>query len=143
MNEQNSFCCYCGQDLGRILDPDSDNAPAVDDDAAWAVEAQLHHSHCEWVETRAHQRGVEIPITPQLPLPPDPENMNDRRAAWAEYCLQEFLRNTGTEAEDMLCDLLCDLQHWCDRNGRDWAIELTRAEVHYRQETTPLNPPAA
>lgn len=51
------------------------------------------------------------------PLPADPENMNDDRAAWAEAALNEFRRVTGTDDEDALGDLLCDLMHWCDRTA--------------------------
>jgi hypothetical protein len=30
-------------------------------------------------------------------LPPDPEGMNDKRAAWAEYALRTFISLTRTE----------------------------------------------
>lgn len=68
-------------------------------------------------------------------LPPDPEGMNDNRAAWAADALTCFRTATGTDAEDAVCDLLTDLMHWCDRNGQDFGHELTRAEDHYAAET--------
>ncbi len=71
------------------------------------------------------------------PLPADPEDMNTDRASWAETALHEFQRVTGTDDEDCLCDLLCDLMHWCDRNDVDFVAALTRARMHYEAETTP------
>jgi len=50
-------------------------------------------------------------------LPPHPENMNDHRVKWAAAALRCFQRETGTDNEDALTDLLCDLMHWCDRNN--------------------------
>lgn len=70
-------------------------------------------------------------------LPPDPENMNDDRAAWAAEALSQFQRVTGTEDEDALGDLLCDLMHWSDRNDIDFEDALWRARGHYEAETTP------
>jgi hypothetical protein len=71
------------------------------------------------------------------PLPADPEK-NDDRAVWAAAALNEFRRITGTEDEDALGDLLCDLMHWSDRNGCDFDAALSRARMHYEAETTPL-----
>jgi hypothetical protein len=70
-------------------------------------------------------------------LPPDPENMNDQRAAWAAAALQAFRYITGTDEEDALGDLLCDLMHWCDRSGHDFNAALSRAGAHYEAETVP------
>lgn len=70
-------------------------------------------------------------------LPPDPENMNDDRADWAAAALRSFQRETGTDDEDALGDLLCDLMHWCDRNHADFEAALFRARGHYEAETTP------
>jgi hypothetical protein len=61
--------------------------------------------------------------------------MNDRRAAWASAVLQQFRRLTGTDREDALGDLLCDLMHWSDRNNFDFELALDRARGHYRAET--------
>ncbi len=71
------------------------------------------------------------------PLPADPENMNDHRAAWAAAALHEFRRITGTDDEAALGDLLCDLMHWSDRNDCDFDAALSRARMHYEAETTP------
>src|SRR5258706_116142 len=68
-------------------------------------------------------------------LPPDPEGMNDKRAAWGERAIVEFQKATGTDREDALSDLLADLFHWCDRNGFDFEHELERARGHYDEET--------
>jgi len=70
-------------------------------------------------------------------LPADPEEMNDDRAEWAAMALEAFQHATGTEEEDALRDLLCDLMHWCDRNNCDFNAALSRAQMHYETETTP------
>jgi hypothetical protein len=69
-------------------------------------------------------------------LPPDPDTMNDSRAGWAEAALSTFMRETGTDEEDALGDLLADLMHWCDRNNYDFDAALYRAQGHYEAETT-------
>lgn len=68
-------------------------------------------------------------------LPPDPEGMNDIRAQWADKAIQTFMKTTGTDLEDTLVDLLCDLMHWADRNNCDFKIALDRARAHYTEET--------
>jgi hypothetical protein len=70
-------------------------------------------------------------------LPPDPDGMNQQRAAWAAEALNVFRDEDGT-AEDALCDLLCDLMHWCDRNGVQFGEQLQRGMGHYREETAKL-----
>jgi hypothetical protein len=70
------------------------------------------------------------------PLPADPEDMNDDRAQWAAVALREFQRATGTEDDDALSDLLCDLMHWCDRNDCEFEAALSRARMHYDAEIT-------
>lgn len=67
-------------------------------------------------------------------LPPDPEGMNDARAGWAERALSEFMRATGTDREDAICDLIADLRHWADRNGQDFDHEADRGRRHYEAE---------
>jgi len=61
--------------------------------------------------------------------------MNDDRAEWAATALRSFQRRTGTEHEDSLGDLLCDLMHWCDRSDFDFEAALSRARSHYEAET--------
>jgi hypothetical protein len=68
-------------------------------------------------------------------LPPDPDNMNDSRAEWAGATLSTFMRETGTDQEDALVDLLADLLHWADRNRHDFDLALERAREHYEAET--------
>jgi hypothetical protein len=63
--------------------------------------------------------------------------MNDRRAAWAAVALRAFRLVTGTDDEDALGDLLCDLMHWSDRNDYDFEAALSRARWHYEAETMP------
>ena len=69
------------------------------------------------------------------PLPPDPEQMNNGRAHWAEAALVEFQHRTGADVEDAVSDLLADLMHWCDRHDQDFDHELSRARYHYEAET--------
>ena len=69
-------------------------------------------------------------------LPPDPDAMNVSRAGWAGAALSTFMRETGTDEEDALGDLLADFMHWCDRNNYDFEAALYRAQGHYEAETT-------
>jgi hypothetical protein len=68
-------------------------------------------------------------------LPPDPDNMNDDRAKWAQAALRAFRKATGADAEEALGDLLTDLMHWSDRNNFDFDAALDRARMHYEAET--------
>jgi hypothetical protein len=68
-------------------------------------------------------------------LPSDPDNMNDQRADWAAAALSHFGSITGTNYEDSLGDLLCDLMHWSDRSDFDFEAALCRARIHYEAET--------
>jgi hypothetical protein len=70
-------------------------------------------------------------------LPPNPDKLNADRAQWAGAALEEFRRATGSDYEDALGDLLCDLMHWSDRNNFDFDAALCRAQGHYKAETTP------
>jgi hypothetical protein len=78
---------------------------------------------------------------PPLALPPDPEGMNDGRAEWAASALRQFETATGAATEDALADLLGDLMHWCDRNAGNFNAELSRARMHYEDETAAEDPP--
>ena len=77
-----------------------------------------------------------------MKLPPDPDNMNDERAAWASECLEAMHAMTGCEmGQEALGDLLCNLFHWGDRNGfTPQQIEnvFSHAREMYRQETMPF-----
>jgi len=68
-------------------------------------------------------------------LPPDPENMNAYRARWAEIALRAFQKATGADAQDAVCDLLCDLMHLSDRSEFGFEAALGRARKHYEAET--------
>jgi hypothetical protein len=70
-------------------------------------------------------------------FPPDPENLNDQRAQWAENALSTFLHETGIDLEGSLADLLCNLMHLADRRDWDFAAELEHAQAHYEAGTTP------
>ena len=61
---------------------------------------------------------------------------NLRRAKWARAAVDVFVALTGTEEEDVLCDLLCDLMHLADRVGWGFQKELDRALYHYEAEQT-------
>jgi hypothetical protein len=73
-------------------------------------------------------------------LPPDPENQNHDRAKWAESALLAFQNEIGTDDEDALADLLCDLRHLADRKGWHFEAEMERAQAHYVAETAPDQP---
>jgi hypothetical protein len=68
-------------------------------------------------------------------LPPDPEKMNGKRAEWAACCIRHFQCQTGSDWDDATSDLLCDLMHFCDREGFDFEHEISRARMHYEAET--------
>lgn len=63
-------------------------------------------------------------------LPPDPEEMNDKRAGWGGQVVEYFMSLTGCDQEDAVCDLIPNLHHWCDRNGLDFNNELRRGIYH-------------
>lgn len=75
-------------------------------------------------------------------MPPDPDGINNDRAAWAGECIQLMADITGCEpGQEALGDLVCNLFHWGDRNGippdEMRNIIENRFEM-YRQETAPL-----
>jgi hypothetical protein len=74
-------------------------------------------------------------MTYRTALPPDPEQMNDKRAAWASLAVRAFQVATGTDDEDVLGDLLADLMHWADRHDYDFDAAFDRGRLHYEAET--------
>src|SRR5262249_5299910 len=98
---------------------------------------------------RASPKGIATGATPLAQpkenmkstknLPPDPEEMNEHRSAWAAAALESFQRLTGADDTDALPDLLCDLMHWADRNEFDFEAALWRARMHYEEETAPCD----
>ena len=82
-------------------------------------------------------------------IPPDPEEMNDKRALAAGRALRYFARDFGETddrgdlaefAEQNLSDLLADIAHFCDREGLDFLNCLTRAALCYVEETENVGP---
>ncbi len=74
----------------------------------------------------------------QKALPPDPENMNNDRSNWANTAIVAFQMVTGTDDEDAVADLLCDLMHMLDRYGTTFGTfdrALERARSNYAEET--------
>ena len=61
----------------------------------------------------------------------DPMIRNLSRAQSAGIVLRAFQRRTGDDHEDLLCDLLANLMHWCDQNSQGFEVELRRARSHY------------
>ena len=64
---------------------------------------------------------------------------NKDRAGWAEIAVDEFQTVTRTDNEDAVCDLLCNLMHFCDLHGdayRGFDEGLRRARAHYEAETS-------
>jgi hypothetical protein len=72
-------------------------------------------------------------------LPPDPDELNDKRAEWAGEAVQQFMRVTKVEQADVLSDLLADLMHWADHNDQYFEIALRKARRHYTEETDDAN----
>jgi hypothetical protein len=77
----------------------------------------------------------EMPPEPVVPLPPDPEGMNDARSGWAARAIRAFREATGTDEESALVDLLADLMHWDDRHHTDFEAARLRGREHYQAET--------
>lgn len=117
--------------------------PHLTDDQAWdvlqAVERRLNSElGINWDVIR--DTADELHPEPQSTVPPDPEQMNDKRSAWAGAAVATFQQATGTDDEDALTDLLCDLMHWADRADYDFQAALTRATDHYAAETAGERP---
>lgn len=98
-------------------------------DMEWDDESRATCAEC-------HQTGPLKEFRTKPDLPPDPDGMNDRRAAWAGRAIAAFREATGTDEEDALGDLLADLIHWSDRSNFDFELALDRARGHYAAETT-------
>lgn len=62
--------------------------------------------------------------------------MNKKRARWAHSGLMAFQVAVATEDCDLVADFLCDLMHFCDRDGFDFDAQLDRAKWHYNDERT-------
>lgn len=80
--------------------------------------------------------GEPRPQDSERQVPPDEDGRNSERAEWAEVALLAFEDRTGCDREDSVCDLICDLMHWCDRNATDIGLQLRRARGMYEDEIT-------
>jgi len=109
--------------------------------AAAAAEETEEVSTVEHLEDGLHGYDwycIEQVRPPAPALPADPDEKNEDRASWAEHALAAFMDATGSDKEDAVSDLLCDIMHWCDRNDQNFTAELNRAESHYEAETEPI-----
>jgi|CZKX01.1.fsa_nt_gi hypothetical protein len=61
-----------------------------------------------------------------------PTNLD--RAEWAAAALRHFQSTTGTDCDNALPDLLCDLQHWSNRENVNFLDALDTARMHYEAE---------
>jgi hypothetical protein len=106
----------------------TDNGSEPVGDHEWDDDSSSHCPECGF-------RGKLADFRKPSALPPDPDNLNDDRSAWAGFAWATFMRLTGIDEEDALGDLLADLMHWCDRNHYDFQAALIRARGHYEAET--------
>lgn len=72
-------------------------------------------------------------------IPTEPtEPTNFQCSIWAGDALHAYGSITGLvvadDAETTLTDLLCDLHHWADVHGIDWAEATAHGERHYNAE---------
>jgi hypothetical protein len=127
-------CPKCGQKdrffihasiTAEVTDDGAEVAPSPRGDIEWDRNSATECAECGYSACLKHFRK----------LPPDPEGMNDKRAAWAGASLRTFIDETGVDEEDALGDLLCDLKHWSDRHDYDFDAALDRARFHYEAET--------
>lgn len=109
---------------------------ARDEDAAvaraeklWeAGQQQQFHAHLEYQPVRFE---VDEDATAQLT-----EVVNEDRARWAKRALRAFDRETGSGiGEEGVADLICDLGHYAQSAGIDFAEVLQRAGETWLAET--------
>jgi hypothetical protein len=67
---------------------------------------------------------------------------NKDRAEWAGAALRHFQCITGTDWEDSLGDLLCDLMHFANANNFDFKAAVIRASSAYVEELFEEEPAA-
>jgi len=77
-------------------------------------------------------------------LPPDPDGRglhygNADRAKWALAAVQEFQRQTGSDNDTAVGDLIADLIHMCDRYPEfgPFGAQYENGCRHYDAETRP------
>ncbi len=83
---------------------------------------------------------IAVKADAEVLIPPhggfDPDEMSEKRIGWGGNAIASIMRDTGTDIEDALSDLLADLMHWSHANGQDFADELRRAVSQFEQETS-------
>jgi hypothetical protein len=94
--------------------------------------------------------GTEPPpakLSPSIPIPPDPDDMNDRRSDLAEIAVNAFaeaayrLPGDRNDRHMVLGDLLCDIRHFCDRQNIKFSAVLQDGNGRYHEETQDGKPP--
>jgi hypothetical protein len=100
----------------------------------------------DWTATLSELIVAARKLTESAKRPPrriaDPDGQNKSRAEWAKYALVAFQSQTGTDNEDAVKDLLCDLMHYCQQtDGENFEASLDAARRHYLAETTPEKRP--
>ncbi len=61
---------------------------------------------------------------------------NLQRAACVEQAIIVYREHTGTNQEDVLADLLCDLMHWSDAKAENFGAALISARANYMRNFT-------
>lgn len=64
-----------------------------------------------------------------------PEFTNKDRAAAALVVIEAFMKETGTDREDAISDLISDLCHLSDQDGVGATADVARGLEHYYAET--------
>jgi hypothetical protein len=59
---------------------------------------------------------------------------NLERAGWAGAALRHFQSSTGTDDDTALPDILCDLQHWANREAINFEDALDTARMHHQAD---------
>jgi hypothetical protein len=129
-------CPKCGQQdcfeiaakiMVRVTD---DGTEDMEGNYEWDQDAR-----CLCTECGFQNRLRAFCVQPTFECSRDVDGMNSQRAVWAKATLQSFVKQTGTEYEDALGDLLGDLMHLSDREPFDFDLALERARSHYAAET--------
>ena len=73
-------------------------------------------------------------------LPKYRQERNAKRVDQAEVALLAFAEATGLSEADhdvWVSDLLCNLMHYCEQQGKDLETELAHGQMHYEAEIDP------
>lgn len=83
---------------------------------------------------RAFPKTVEVFLADRAQTN-DAQPINAQRASWAAAALMTFAGLTGSDiGPEALHDLLCDLGHWADAKGIDFAEAIERAAATWSDE---------